>query len=122
MTVYLSSLRLALGCEFVYQRAGSEMQDAMLSVGGYYRTDTWEVTARLGIHSWAIGYQHQFKDKLMLMADLEGSLVQVRVVWLVGHTNEMVGYIGLQYRVQSACTNALTLGSIDLPFFFMIQH
>ena len=50
----------------------------MISLGGYYRADTWEVTARLGIHSWAIGYQQQFKDKLMLMADLEGGLVQVR--------------------------------------------
>ena len=83
LVCHLSYLRLALGCEFVYQRAGSEMQDALLSLGGYYKRDTWEVTARLGIHSWAIGYQHQFKDKLTLMADLEGSLVQVRV-WLVG--------------------------------------
>ena len=72
-----SPSRLALGCELVYQRAGSELQDASLSLGGYYRADTWEATARLGIHSWAIGYQQQFKDNLMLMADLEGSLMQV---------------------------------------------
>ena len=73
----LSPSRLALGCELVYQRAGSEMQDAMISLGGYYKADTWEATARLGLHSWAIGYQQQFKEQLMLMADLEGSLVQV---------------------------------------------
>ena len=64
----------------MYQRAGAELQDASLAVGGYYRADTWEATARLGIHSWAIGYQHKFKDSLMLMADLEGSLMQVRNV------------------------------------------
>lgn len=61
----------------VYQRAGAEMQDAMISLGGYYKADTWEATARLGLHSWAIGYQQQFKDKLVLMADIEGSLMQV---------------------------------------------
>ena len=72
-----SSSRLALGCELVYQRAGSELQDASLSIGGYYRAKTWEATARLGVHSWAVGYQQQFKDNLMLMADLEGSLMQV---------------------------------------------
>ena len=72
-----SSSRLALGCELVYQRASSELQDASLSIGGYYRAKTWEATARLGVHSWAVGYQQQFKDNLMLMADLEGSLMQV---------------------------------------------
>ena len=53
----------------MYQRAGSELQDASLSLGGYYRADTWE----------AIGYQQKFKDNLMLMADLEGSLMQVKM-------------------------------------------
>ena len=37
--------------------------------------------ARLGVHSWAIGYQQKFKDNLMLMADLEGSLMQVKMIF-----------------------------------------
>ena len=60
------------------------MQDASLSLGGYYRADTWEATVRLGVHSWAVGYQHQFKDNLMLMADLEGSLMQVSYLIIMG--------------------------------------
>ena len=88
--------RLALGCELVYQRAGSDLQDASLSLGGYYRAETWEATARLGVHSWAIGYQQQFKDNLMLMADLEGSLMQVH--W---HSNISftIGYSTLDIHI-----------------------
>ena len=54
------------------------MQNAMISLGGYYRTKTWEAAARLGLHSWNINYQHRFKDSLTLYTDIDGSLMQVR--------------------------------------------
>ena len=77
---YLQAMtsRLSLGAELLYQRA-SGMQTALLSVGGAYKTQHWEAAARLGVHAWYLSYQHRIKD-LTLVADCEGSLMQVRVV------------------------------------------
>ena len=70
-------LRLALGTELLYQRAGDGMQNAVISLGGYYRAKDWEATAKLGLHSMSFTYQQRFRDYLTLVADVEGSLMQV---------------------------------------------
>ena len=48
----------------------------MLSLGGAYRCEEWEATARLGLHAWHLTYLHKMKD-LALVAECEGSLMQV---------------------------------------------
>ena len=53
------------------------MQNALLSLGGRYKAQDWELAARLGLHSWHVAYHHQLKD-LVLMAECDGSLMQVR--------------------------------------------
>ena len=55
---------------------GAGMEAGMLSVGGAYRCEEWEATARLGLHSWHLSYLHKLKD-LDLVAECEGSLMQV---------------------------------------------
>ena len=68
---------LSLGTELLYQ-VGGGMQNALLSLGGRYKARDWELAARLGMHAWHITYHHQLKD-LVLMAECDGSLMQVRV-------------------------------------------
>lgn len=68
--------RLALGSELLYQRSGG-MQATMISLGGFYKADSWEASARLGIHAWSINYHHLLDKNFMLMTSLEGSLMQV---------------------------------------------
>ena len=70
--------RLALGTELLYQR-GSGMQNALLSLGGYYRAKTWEATARLGLHAWHVSFLEKASKDVVLMAECDGNLVQVRV-------------------------------------------
>ena len=67
--------RLSLGAEVMFQRGGG-MEAAMLSLGGAYRCEEWEATARLGLHAWHLTYLHKMKD-LALVAECEGSLMQV---------------------------------------------
>ena len=50
--------RLALGSELIFQNGGG-MEGAMLSLGGRYRAQDWEATARLGIHAWNLSYIHK---------------------------------------------------------------
>ena len=71
----LQHSRLCLGAELMVQR-GAGMEAGMLSVGGAYRCEEWEATARLGLHSWHLSYLHKLKD-LDLVAECEGSLMQV---------------------------------------------
>lgn len=75
--MFVLCVRLALGCELLYQRAGDGMQNAVISLGGYYRAQDWEATAKLGLHSMSFTYQQRFRDYLTLVADIEGSLMQV---------------------------------------------
>ena len=75
--LFLLNLRLALGSELVYQRSGG-MQGAMISVGGYYRAQMWEASARLGLHSWNINYHQKLDDNFLLLASVDGNLMQVR--------------------------------------------
>ena len=35
------------------------MEVALLSLGGRYKTDTWEASARAGLHAWNLTYTHQ---------------------------------------------------------------
>lgn len=53
------------------------MQGAMISMGGYYKADMWEASARLGLHTWNINYHQKLDNNFMLMASLDGSLMQV---------------------------------------------
>ncbi len=55
------------------------MQGAMLSLGGYYRAKMWEASARLGFHSWNVNYHQKLDKNFVLMASLDGSLMQVLV-------------------------------------------
>ena len=57
---------------------GAGMEAGMVSVGGAYHCQEWEAAARLGLHSWHLSYLHKLKD-LDLVAECEGSLMQVRV-------------------------------------------
>ncbi len=70
-----SASRLSLGTELLYQKAGPN-QTALLSLGGQYRGSDWEASARVGLHSWQLTYHQRLKD-LVLMAECEGSLMQV---------------------------------------------
>ena len=56
------------------------MQGCMLSVGGAYATPKWEAVARLGLHAWNLSYQHKLDDTFVVVTDLEGSIMQVRVI------------------------------------------
>ena len=55
------------------------MQNALLSLGGYYRTKTWEATARLGLHAWHVSFLEKASKDVVLMAECDGNLVQVCV-------------------------------------------
>ncbi len=61
----------------LYQRSSDGMQNAVISLGGYYRAPEWEATAKIGLHSVSLGYHQKFKDYFTLVCDLEGSLMQV---------------------------------------------
>ncbi len=54
------------------------MQTALLSLGGSYRGQDWEASARVGLHSWHVTYLQKLKD-LVLVAECDGSLMQVSV-------------------------------------------
>lgn len=75
--VAISLCRFALGSELVYQMSGG-MQGAMVSVGGYYKADMWEASARIGLHSWNVNYYQKLDRNFLLLASLDGSLMQVR--------------------------------------------
>ncbi len=61
----------------LYQRSSDGMQNAVISLGGYYRAPEWEATAKIGLHSVSLGYHQKFKDYFTLVCDVEGSLMQV---------------------------------------------
>ncbi len=61
----------------LYQRSSDGMQNAVISLGGYYRAPEWEATAKIGFHSVSLSYHQKFKDYFTLVCDLEGSLMQV---------------------------------------------
>ncbi|XP_064407641.1 mitochondrial import receptor subunit TOM40 homolog [Halichondria panicea] len=90
---YLQSVtsRLALGSEMLYQRSSDGMQNAVISLGGYYRAPEWEATAKIGLHSVSLGYHQKFKDYFTLVCDLEGSLMQGESVAGIGYRLELGG-------------------------------
>ena len=59
----------------MFQRGGG-MEVAMLSLGGAYKTETWEASARAGLHAWHLTYLYKMKD-LALVAECDGNLMQV---------------------------------------------
>ncbi len=61
----------------LYQRSSDGMQNAVISLGGYYRAPEWEATAKIGFHSVSLSYHQKFKDYFTLVCDLDGSLMQV---------------------------------------------
>ncbi len=69
--------RLSLGTEMVYQKAEG-IQGAMLSLGGSYTAPKWEAAARVGLHAWQATYLHKLDSSLTVVADMEGSMMQVR--------------------------------------------
>ena len=69
------------------QRGGG-MEAGMLSLGGAYKCEEWEASARLGLHAWHLTYLHKMKD-LALVAECEGSLMQVSKGEQGGEEREM---------------------------------
>ena len=58
------------------------MQNAVVSLGGYYRAPEWEVTAKVGFHVLNLTYQQKLKEYLTLVCDVDASLLQVSVgIW-----------------------------------------
>ena len=51
------------------------MEVGLLSVGGAYKTDKWEASAKLGMHAWNITYLH--KSSKVKNHD------NIHVLWLV---------------------------------------
>jgi len=77
--VYVHPHRLALGTELLYQRGGG-MQNALVSLGGCYKDKNWEASARLGLHAWNVTFLQRSVKDLALVAEIDGSLVQVSVL------------------------------------------
>ena len=57
MMLYLP-IRLSLGTELLIQKGGG-MEAGLLSLGGGYKTDNWETTAKIGMHAWNLTYIHK---------------------------------------------------------------
>ena len=56
--VIIPFIRLSLGTELLLQKGG-DMEVGLLSVGGAYKSENWEATAKLGMHAWNLTYLHK---------------------------------------------------------------
>ena len=72
------------------------MQNALLTLGGWYKAADWEATVRVGLHSWQVTYQHQLKD-LSLIAECNGNLMQVGHSRVQGNLMQ-VSHSGVQWQ------------------------
>ncbi|XP_003391395.1 PREDICTED: mitochondrial import receptor subunit TOM40 homolog [Amphimedon queenslandica] len=84
---YLQSItsRLSLGTELLIQKGGG-MELGALSVGGTYKTSSWEAAAKVGMQ-WYLSYVQKIPNvkELTLVAECEGSLMSGETVSAIGY-------------------------------------